>query len=185
LKLSRKVLLVIAAGVFVIILASLGMVAFQSYTEQSELKEQHSQIQSQLQEISLEQLTSQQSELKNQLNQAESQLESVRGILSDSVGSVDGATGIFKIAESYDLLVTEITSPGPDNENLEGVNFQVVSLIAEVNGNVKDLLKFTTDLNKYFTTGVIKTVTITVPDGIDTDNATASVQLVVYTYRGE
>ncbi|MFC1991402.1 hypothetical protein ACFLVC_01545 [Chloroflexota bacterium] len=184
-KLSRKVLLTIAAGAFVIILVSLGLVLFQSLDEQSQLKEQLALSQSSLQGINLERLSAQQAELEEQLSQAASQFESVKGILSEPVGSIAVATSIFEIAETYSLVVTEITSPGQVDENLEGANLQVVSLTAEVQGNVSNLVNFTTDLNSFFTTGAVKSVTITVPEGSSADNASASVQLVVYTYRGD
>lgn len=183
-RLGRKTLLIIAIGIFIIIIASLGMVAFQSFTEYNQLKEELAQIQQRSQLINIEKLSSKKEDLERKLNQTELQLESSKGVLSEPVGSVDGTDGIFKIAEAYGLLVIEITSPGSDTEDVEGANLQVVSLSAEVNGNVNDLLKFTTDLNKYFSTGAIKTVTISVPEG-NTNNATANVQLALYTYRGD
>jgi len=184
LKLGRKALLVIASGFLVIIIGSLGMVLFNSLGEKIILSEQLSVSRSQLQEINLGQLSSQEAELENRLTQAEAQLESVMKVLAEPLSSTTAATAIFEIADSYGLAVTEITSPGLNDENVAGANLQVVPLTAVVNGNVPDLVKFTTDLNRYFITGAVKTATITVPEGNAADNATASVQLVVYTYRG-
>jgi len=185
LKLGKNIILAIAVGAFVIILASLGMILFQSRGELTLVEEQFTQTELQLQRINLDKLSAQQTDLEDQLRDAESQLELIKGVLSEPTGSVAAATGIFEMAESYGLTVTGITSPGPDIENLEGVILEVVSLTAEVNGDVPGLVDFTTALNSYFTTGAVKTVTITVPDDSSADNATASVQLVVYTYRGD
>ncbi|MEE8413868.1 MAG: hypothetical protein V3R96_04890, partial [Dehalococcoidales bacterium] len=141
--------------------------------------------QSRLQGINLERISSQQKILEEQLSQTTSQFESVKSILAEPVGSINAATSIFEIAETYNLVVTGITSPGPVDENLEGAILQVVSLTAEVNGNVSDLVKFATNLNSYFITGAVKSISITVPEGSSADNASASVRLVVYTYRGD
>ncbi|MFC1954214.1 hypothetical protein ACFLVZ_00085 [Chloroflexota bacterium] len=185
LKPGRKIIIYIGIGVLIIILGSLGMVLFQSLDEKSLLTEQLTVAQSQLKLIDLEKLSSQRTEMESKVREAESQLGLVKRIISEPVGSISAATAIFEIAKAYGLTVTEITSPGPEDEELEGTLLEVVSLTAQVNGNITDLVNFTTDLNSYFSTGAVKTVTITVPEGSSEDNATASVQLVVYTYRGD
>ncbi len=103
---------------------------------------------------------------------------------------------MFDLAKAYDVTVTEMTSPDPTTENLEGVTCSVISLTAKIEGKVPNLVSFVTRLNSYFTTGVVKSVTITAletvsSDNVSTvlettgsDNASADIQLAVYSYQG-
>ncbi|MFC1988394.1 hypothetical protein ACFLVJ_00980 [Chloroflexota bacterium] len=184
-KTGRKILLVIVVGTFAAILISLGLVLFQLIGEQGKLKEQLALSQSELQGIQLEQLSSQQSQLEAQLSQTTSQFEAGKGMLSEPVSGITSASTIFEIARTYNLVVTEITSPGLAAEELEGALLSTILMTATVQGDVSTLVDFVTTLNSIFTTGVVRSVTITVPEGSGTDNATANVQLAVYTYRGD
>lgn len=175
----------IVVGAFVIALAGLGMVGFQQVEEQDQLNKQFDVSQSQLGGIQLAPLSSQQVELEERLSQATSQLEAAKGILRQSASSVAAAATLFEVAETYGLVITELTSPGVAGENLEGAPLSVISLTVKVDGDVPDLVDFVTTLNRLFTTGVVKSVTITIPDEASGDNISASVHLAVYTYRGD
>jgi len=183
LKLSKRTLVIIAVGVFVIVFGVLGYTVTQLFDKQDELEEKYALSQSQLQLIQLEQLSKQQAELEDKLSQATSQFEAVQLILSEPKGSVIAAASLFEIAESYGLVVTEITSPGIAEEQLEGTPLSAVALTATIVGDVPDLVDFITTLNSYYTTGVVKSATINIPGDTLAENITASVQLVVYTYR--
>ncbi len=190
-KLSKKTGLVIAIGVFVIALGGLFMAYSGQVDEQKQLNEQLVSIQANLMRGQVEKLSSQQAELEQQLSQAQSQFAAVNATLSQPVGSVAAATILFEVAKTYGLVVTEVTSPGPATESLEGVTYSVISLTAKVEGDVPNLVSFVTKLNNHFTTGVVKLITITIPEAASGDNASASVntsanlQLTVYTYKGD
>lgn len=183
LKISKKTGLVIAIGIFVIALAGLFMVYSGQAGEKRELDEQLALVQSRLSGIQLEQLSSRQVELEEQLSQATSQFEAVKAILSQPVGSIAVTSSLFDLARAYGVEVIEITSPGPTTESLEGVTCSVISLTAKVEGKVPNLLGFVTRLNSHFTTGVVKSVTITVLETGSSDNASADIQLAVYTFQ--
>lgn len=182
-KLRKGTLLIITIGIFVIVAIGLGMVRSQQVSEQNQLNEQIASAQLRLGEIKLEQLSSRQAELENQLGQATSQSEAVKAVLSQPVGSVAATSILFDIAEAHGLEVTEMTSSGPAIENLKGVTYSVISLTAKVEGDVPNLVNFITKLNSYFTTGVVKSTTITIPEKTSGEKASADIQLVVYTYQ--
>ena len=183
-KLRKRTLLIIIVGIFVIVLISLSMLRSQQVSEQNQLNEQFTLIQSRLGVIKLEQLSSQQAELERQLRQATSQFEAVKTVLSQPVGSIAAASILFDIAKVYGLEVTDVTSPGPTSDSLEGITCSVLSLTVKVEGNVPNLVSFITKLNSYFTTGVVKSITITIPEKTSGEKASADIQLVVYTYQG-
>lgn len=184
-KIRKRTLLIIIVGIFVIVLISLGLLRSQQVSEQNQLNEQLTLIQSRLGVIKLEQLSSRQAELEEQLRQATSQFETVKTVLSQPVGSITATSILFDIARAHGLEITEVTSPGPTSDSLEGVTFSVLSLTVEVEGNVPNIVSFITRLNSYFTTGVVKSITITVPEITGGEKASADIQLVVYTYQDD
>jgi len=181
-KLSKKSLLVITAGIFIIAVIGLGMVHSQQVQQQNQLN------------VQLAQLSDQQGELEEQLSQATSQFEAVKAMLSQPVGNIAASSILFDFAEAHELEVTEITSSGPVTENLEEVTCSVISLTAKVEGDVHNLVSFVAKLNSHFTTGVVKSVEINIPETTDEgegeeeeqekEKASADIQLVVYTHQG-
>jgi hypothetical protein len=184
LKISKRLLLIIGIGVFAILLFTLYRGYSQAADEQSQLSNQLTLAKSRLAGLNLEQLSSQQAEREEQLSQATSELEAVKVMLSQPVGSVNVTSVLFDLAKACDVEVIEVTSPGPTTENLEGVTCSVIPLTARVEGEVSNLVSFVTRLNSHFTTGVVKSVTINVLESTSSDNASANIQLAVYSYQG-
>ena len=184
-KLSKTTLLVIAAGAFLIISATLGVVSSKRFSERNELEEKLTAARSNLQQVQLDGLAPRQKELERQLRQATSQFESIKSILSQPVRNGAANSILFDVAEAYGLEVTEITSPGPYSDSLKGVACSVIALGAKVEGEVPNLISFLIKLNTYLTTGVIKSITITIPEETSEEKASADIQLIVYTYQGE
>ena len=184
-KLSKTTGLVIAIGVFVIALISLGVVRYQQIGEQSELDEQLISAKSNLARVQPEKLSSRHAELEEQLSQSTSQFEAVKVILSQPVGSVAATTVLFDVAKSCGLEVTKVASLSPTSDSLEGVTCSVVLLTARVEGDVPNLVSFITTLNSHFTTGVIRSMTISIPEENSGEEASADIELVVYTYQGD
>jgi len=184
LKLSKTTLLVIAVGAFIIISATLGVVFSQQVSEQNQLNEKLVLAKSNLERVRLEKSSSRQAELEGQLSQVTSQFEAVKAIFSQPVGST-AVTGIlFDVAEAHGLEVTELSSSGQATESLEGVTCSVISLTAKVEGDILNLVNFVTKLNNHFTTGVVKSIEITIPETTSGEKASADIQLVVYTHQG-
>ena len=195
-KLSKKSLLVITAGIFVIALIGLGMVHYQQVQQHNQLNEELTLAQMKLNGFQLAQLSDQQGELEEQLSQATSQFEAVKAMLSQPVGNIAASSILFDFAEAHELEVTEMTSSGPVTENLEEVTCSVISLTAKVEGDVHNLVSFVAKLNSHFTTGVVKSVEINIPETTDEgegegeeeeqekEKASADIQLVVYTHQG-
>jgi len=193
-KLSKKSLLVITAGILVIASIGLGMVHSQQVQQQNQLNEELTLAQMKLNGFQLAQLSDQQGELEEQLSQATSQFEAVKAMLSQPVGNIAASSILFDFAEAHELEVTEITSSGPVTENLEEVTCSVISLTAKVEGDVHNLVSFVAKLNSHFTTGVVKSVEINIPETTDEgegeeeeqekEKASADIQLVVYTHQG-
>ncbi len=147
------------------------------------VNEELASTQSRLSLVKLEKLSSRQTELEGQLSQATSQFEAVKAMLSQPIGSIAVTSILFNVARANGVEVTKMTSSGLASDSLEGVTCSVISLSAKVEGDVPNLVNFVTKLNSLFTTGVVKSITITIPETASEEKASADIQLVVYTYQ--
>ncbi len=184
-KLSKKTLLVIAIGIFVITLIVLGMARSRQVQQQNQMNEELALAQSKLMGGQTERLSSRQAELERQLSQTESQFEAVKAIFSRSVGSFAATSILFDSAKACGVEVTNMTSPGSATESLEGATCSVILLTAKVEGDVPNLVSFIVRLNSNFATGVVKSVTITIPEANSGEKASADIQLTVYSHQGD
>ena len=184
-KLSKTSWLLLTIGIFTMTLASLGAVRYQQVNQQNQLNEQLTLSEAKLVGFQLEQLSSQKGELEKQLSQATSQLETSKAMLSQSIGSVATSGILFDTAEAYGVEVIELSSAGLVSEELEGVPCSVLSLTAVVEGDISDLIDFITELNDDFTTGVVQSVEISIPETIGGEESSANIHLVIYTYQGD
>ncbi|MFC2011442.1 hypothetical protein ACFLUR_04045 [Chloroflexota bacterium] len=178
LKLSRRTLIIVVVGILIIALAAVGLVYTQKVDEQTQLNRQLALKQSTLRGIQLEQLSTQQAELEKQVGQVTAELEVAKAPFSELAGGTPTISTFLEVAEANGLEVTEIRSPGPAEGGLGEVPSWVVPLTANVQGNTPDLVSFLLELDSSLVTGVIKSVTTV-------DNASAEIELVVYTYRGD
>lgn len=185
-KLSKKSWLFITGGVLAITLASLGAICSQQIRQQNQLNEELALTEMKLKRIQLEQLPHQQGELEMRLSQATSQFEAAKAIFSQTRagGSVAASSILFNVAEAYNVEITEISSSGPSSYELEGVPCSMLTLTANVRGELTDIVSFITELNSYLSTSTVQSVEISVPETTDGEKTTANIRLVVYTYQG-
>lgn len=195
LKLSGKTWLLIASGFLVIIVAGLVMVSFQRVDARDDLAKKLAASQAKLQGIHLEPLSAQQADLEKRLSQAAPELDAAKAKLAQPVSSTEAANVIFEAAKTYGLVVTGVTSTSPGAANVEGAALTAMSVTANVQGNASRVGGFIRALNSNLKTGAVTSVEISVPVAAasgnltaqtsGSDNATASIKLVVYSYRGD
>jgi cell division protein FtsB len=183
LKLSKTSWLLIVIGVFIIALASLGVVRSQQIHQQNQLTEELTLAQSKLKKFQLDQLSRREEELERELSQIKSQLEAAKAILSQPNGSIVIAEKLFEIARDYDVVVTEISSPNLTTEELAGIVCTALPLTVRAEGELASLIGFITRLNNELTTGIVRSVEIAIPEM--TGRSSADIQLIVYRYQGE
>jgi len=182
-KLSKKSWLLISVGVFTILFAGLWTVHSQKANEQKQLEDKLNTAELKLGEFQTEQLFQRQNELEEQLKQTLSQSEDAREILSQPIGSLAINSVMFNIAETCNVEVIEIGSPGLASEDLDGLACNVLPFAATVEGDVTDLVSFITELNNDLENGIINSVEISVPETTG-EKASANFQMVVYAYQG-
>ena len=185
LKLGKTSWLLIIIGIIVIPLVSLSFIYYQQITRQNQLSEELALAQTKLNGFQFEQLSSRQGELEEQLNQAKSQLETTRCMFSQPNGGITTSNILFDVAEACGVAVTGISSPGLTVADLNGIPCSVLPLTAAVEGDVPALVGFVTELSNELTTGVVQSLEIIIPEAASSDNSSANIQLVIYSYEGD
>ncbi len=180
-KLSRTSWLTIIIGIFLIVLASLGVVYAQQIREQKQLDDKPIQARLKLTELQIEQLPLQKAELEKQLSQTMSELETTRATFSEQIETVTVINTLLDVAAARSVEVVELTfSEAPGKQAGNG---SIKALSAKVSGDIPNLVSFISTLNGRLTTGIVETLTINIP-GTTTENASASIRFVVYNYGG-
>jgi len=207
-KLSKKVWLLLAGGIFVILAAGLGMAYSQQGDEQGRLNEELALARLRLENYPAQQLelTAQQKKLESRLAMAKSQLENAKTSLSRSTESIEASGGLFEIAGDCHVEVTAISSPGPGTRELEGVTLAVLPLTVRIEGEVLNLIDFVSRWTWDYATGVVESVQISVPlppgeeeeegeveetegaeeeEAVEEQKPSAVINLLIYGYEGD
>jgi len=188
-KLSKRVWIFLAVGIFVIAFAGLNMAYSKQDEEQSRLNEELSLAQLRLEKQPAPQLSSRQAELESRLAQLETQLKNAKGSLSQSIQSIEATHTLFDVAETCGVEIIEIRSLGLTSKKLEGLPCSVLTLTAKAEGDVSKLISFILELSENFPTGAVETVEIDVPEVTEgegeTEKPSANFKLCIHTYEGD
>jgi len=189
-KLSKTAWLILGIGIFVIAFATLYMLYSRQVGEQEQLQGSLAVAQG-----ALPQLVSEREDLESQLTQWESQLAEATSSLAkieasfpESVQSIEYDERLFKLADDCDLEIIELTAEEPSEEKVEDVTYAVTSFGVKVRGEVADILDFVNAIatSEYFTTATMEMVDMKIPEpDEEEDKPSATIGLVIYSYKGE
>ena len=184
-KLTKASWLLLTIGILVITFVSLGAARSQRLNEAKQVSDELAVAELRLSKLELKELYSQQEKLETQLNQTTSQLETAKTMLSQPNESIIISDAVFRIAEACGVEVIEISSSSLTNEDLERISCSGLPLATTVRGDVPNLISFIIKLNNDFTTGVVKSVQINIPEVAEGDEPSANIMMVIYTYEGD
>jgi hypothetical protein len=185
LKLTKTSWLILSAGIFIVVAASLGLSHSKQIKEQGQLDEELSVAQTRLDKLQVKQLREQQEELQSRLDESIIQFVAAKDSLRRSIESANLTDDFFAIAQSCSVIVDSITSSGTKEEKLGGITCSAATLNAAVSGEVSDLISFVVKLNDYFTTGVVKSAQISIPEAGNENKPSANIMMVVRAYEGD
>jgi hypothetical protein len=185
-KLSKKSGLILIVGIAACIYGGLWMARSQQVDEQERLHEELTTAAVALDNLPVDEVSSQRAELEERLSQAISQLETAKATLSQSTGSIDVSGHLFEIAEDVGVEVTVVSSSHTAGGSLGGIDCSVLPLAVTVEGDVADIISYVGRLNYDFPTGTIKLVKMDIPETTcEEEVPSATIQLQIYTYQGE
>jgi 3-polyprenyl-4-hydroxybenzoate decarboxylase len=163
LKLSKTSWLILAAGIFVVLIAGLIVTRSKQLQEQSQLRDELRIAEMRLNKLQVEQLKQQGEGLQEKLEASAIQLKAARENLRQTVESIEVTDKFFAIAQSCDVEVTRISSSEIKGDSVAGVDCSMITLNAVAEGEVPNLISFVIKLNNDFTTGIVDSAKITMP----------------------
>jgi hypothetical protein len=187
-KLSKTSWLILAAGIFVVVLGSLGITRSQQLSEKGKLDEDlhlATSVLEKLQEPA--NLQTQQDELQRQIEEGEVLLDEARKRLDQTVVSVDVADELFVIADYCGVVVRTLTTSPIKSNEYEGIGLDMTSMNILADGDLDNLINFVTSLNDDYTTGLVRSFQISIPDSGTASNTTlpnVNIQMTIYSYEG-
>ena len=179
-NLSKTSWIILSAGIFIVVLAGLGVKYSQQVKEKNQVEEQLEFTELRLEMFNIAELESQKGDLESSFVNATHRYDSYRADLTHSVISSDVVEKCYEIAEDSNVRIIDIDSTVTKVVNLAAVDCLAIDLNIDVTGDLPDYINYIQNLNDDFTTGYISTIRI-----ILQENSRAAIQLVVYTYEGE
>jgi hypothetical protein len=185
LKLSRTSWIILAAGVFIVVLGVLGVTRSQQAKEQATLEDELEMSQMTLANMQIDDLQAQLAGLEQAAAEEQADLDTAANLLDQTVVSVDVTDEFFSIASACGVLVINI-STSPISPNIyDGLGLSGTSLNAAMEGGVPNLIDFVEALHDGFSTGQIKMAQIEIPPSSSNETASASIQMTIYSYEEE
>lgn len=201
-KLSKTGWLILSAGVFVVILAGLGVTRSQQMREQNRMNEELSLSETRLDKLDITDMRRQLEDLDQKVQEGESQLDDARERLHQTIVSVDVTDEFFKIAEYSGVTVMSLSTSAIASNELEGIGLQTIALSAQVEGDFEKIIDFVINLNNGYATGYVESAQINIPipeaapaEGEEAgedeivapveESTSVAIQMLVYSYEGE
>lgn len=193
-KVSRTTWWILTIGIFAILLITAGVTYNRNRAEQSQLTQQIAQV-------NQEYVTylAQKDDVDARLAQANSQLLSAKGEFAKSAESIETSATLFELAEESNVTITSLTCSLPEEEEVNGIVYRVLSLnITAETAVLPALLNFTSKVSDAFTSSDISSVSVVITPaelveeeeegGIverSEEKATIDLAVTIYVYEGE
>jgi hypothetical protein len=189
-KLSKTGWLLLSAGIFIVILAGLGVTRSQQLKEQSYLEEELNLSSMKMDTIQVSHLSPQLDELQQRIDESQNQFTTVKDRLRQSLISADVTEKFFAIADNCSVEIQNLTNTVIKPGQLSGLNCSQTSISASVNGDEDDIVAFLIALNEGFTTGYVQSIQMIVAEETGESSegepeSSANFQLIIYSYEGE
>lgn len=188
-KLSKTALWILGIGVFVIASAVLIMFYVRQSGDAEQLEDNLLVNQSLLTKLTSdsEDMNSQLMQLYNQLDEAEAAYSQSKANFPKSVMTIEYDEELFFIADDYDLEVMSLTASEPQEYLVEEIPFFNTDFEVEVRGAVSNILSFINNVatGGYFDAATVELVNMEVPEPEEGGQPTATIKIIVYSYKGE
>ncbi|MEW6033812.1 MAG: hypothetical protein AB1603_03035 [Chloroflexota bacterium] len=186
-KLGKTIWISLAAGIFLILAAGLGVAYARQGQEQARLEKQVSSVETRLKNqpsaSSTDGLLSQKRDLEGQLASVQSQFDDTRARLRQSTDSVSVTENMFRVAATHGVEIVRVSSSGPTVTKLKGVSFSVMLYTMDVEGDLVSLVSFISEVNNSFSTAVPESVEVSVTNA--TGESVATLELRFYSLVGD
>jgi len=179
-NLSKTSWIILSVGVFIVVLAGLGVTYSQQLKANKEANESLEVTQMRLGQFNIVELEEQRATLQELYDRLYSQHDTGKTLLLQPVASIDVTDKCYEIADESNVKIVDIGTTGVNKETFINLPCEKISVKMIVQGNLSDMVGFIININEGFSTGYI----VAVQTVID-DTPYTSLELTVYTYEGE
>jgi len=179
-KISKTSWLILSAGVFIIVLAGLGLTRSSQVSQYEALSENLSVSSARLNNLQVGKVQAEIDQYQEQLKDITAKVEAIKETLKQTVISVDVADKFYEIAASCRVTVVNLTTTTISEEPYASIACESIALSGVVRGERPDIVAFIIALNENYPTGFVRTAQALFT--ID-DTSTVSVQMSVYTRK--
>lgn len=180
-NLSKTSWIILSVGVFIVVLAGLGVTYSQQLKKSSEANDELELTEMRLAQYNIEELRQQESELLALFDASLSQHDSDKTIFQQSIESIDVTYRCYYIASLTNVEIIDIGTTEVKAAEFIGLDCDMILIQVKVRGELADMVNFIINMNDGFNTGYIEaTQTVTNEDAQYT-----TVQIIVYSYKGE
>ena len=183
LKFSKRGLLLIPIGVFLLVALVLNTVRWRQMDQGDALSQKLALTQAKMQAIQPEPLSSQKTDLQRQLDEAKTRLDTARSVLSQPVKKTATTDALFATAKASSVEITKMNLSGLADATIEKLPISAMTVSLSIEGDVANLTSFITQLNTIFPTGAIETATITNSEEGSGKNPSAEIEMKLYTVQ--
>jgi len=159
-KLSKTSWMILAAGVFLVVLTGLGLTRSQQMKEQTKVASDLDLATKKLATVQTASLSQQLETLKTKVDESQALLNDARAHLHQTVVSVDVTDQFFQVAAYCSVNVTQYSSTVIAQAKYDNVTFSTISLTAQVEGLKTDIVKLVQALNDSYVTGNVQSAQI-------------------------
>lgn len=185
--LSKRLVMIVCAGVFFVALIGLGAAYLAQVHEQEQLSEKLASLVKQTAGISTETISYQQSADKDRITQFEKKVTDAREQYTVPLVVSDIFQELLAVAAKTEVGITDINSTALTGTAITGVSFQTMSIDFIVAGSASDIYGFVDTVSQTFISGVLKTLKIDIKEddaGRPTAGSAANMRLTIYSYEG-
>jgi len=166
-KISKATRWILTIGILVILIGSLGVNYARQKSEQSKLNANIAQAQQDFikytREHPAQDYIAQKEDLEARINQANSRIAGAQSELRQYTESIEINKTLFEAAKEANVTIITLTSSPPEENELNGINYQAFTLNINAEGEVVALLNFLDKVSHRFYTSHINSVEIDVP----------------------
>jgi hypothetical protein len=177
-KFSKSTFMVLAIGIFVIVLVAVGLTRAGQLKEEERVKTELSVSETRLAKMQIGFLKTQVDELNEQLKESQAETARSKEALAQTVISVDVTDKFFEVADYIGVTIENIGTSTISSQLFQGIQFDTTSINAVISGDLEHIVDFIVGLNDNFTTGFVKSV------AIDNSKNSVAIQMIVYSYKG-
>jgi hypothetical protein len=182
---KRKWPIVVAGVILTATIVSLGVVQIQKGYERGTLNDELTQAEQELDELTSRQAMAEQENWQQRLDDARSLSDIARSQLSQSTDSIAANEAFFAIAANAGVTLTEVTVSKESATDYTGLTFSIFPFTVAAQGEPANLLDFVEKVSNGLNNAVVQAVNLNAAHQDVEEPSTISIELVIYTYRGE